>query len=56
MLAADMWLPRRRRLAVIVKPAVRHNGEDDAVAALMRACRTSILEDLAEPDLVGHAA
>ena len=53
MLAAEQWLPRRGSLAVIVKPPVRHNGSDDAVAALLRQCRSSILEDLAEPDAVG---
>ncbi|MBM4197581.1 MAG: 1-acyl-sn-glycerol-3-phosphate acyltransferase [Gammaproteobacteria bacterium] len=51
MLPADAWLPRRRPLVVIVKPAVRHNGEHDAVAALRKACRSSILMDLGEPDL-----
>jgi 1-acyl-sn-glycerol-3-phosphate acyltransferase len=56
MLSAAMWFPRWRPISVIVKPAVRHNGESDAVAALLRACRTSILEDLAEPDLVAHGA
>jgi len=51
-LPADGWLPRRHPLAVIVKPAVRHNGEDDAVAILLKGCRSSILEDLGEPDLL----
>ncbi len=51
MLPADAWLPRPESLVVIVKPAVRHNGEDDAVAALRKACRSSILADLGEPDL-----
>lgn len=56
MLSADMWLPRRSSLAVIVKPPVLHNGEDDAVAELLRACRSSILEDLDEPDLLRQGA
>lgn len=56
MLAAGMLLPRRGPLAVIVKPPVRHNGSDDAVAALLRECRSSILEDLPEPDLLAHGA
>lgn len=54
MLSAEHWLPRRHPLLVIVKPAVRHNGEDDAVALLRKACRSSILSDLGEPDLAGH--
>jgi 1-acyl-sn-glycerol-3-phosphate acyltransferase len=54
MLGADMRLPRRTPLEVIVKPPVRHNGEDDAVATLRTASRDSILEELAEPDLVAH--
>ncbi len=54
MLPADAWLPRRHPLAVIVKPAVSHNGEDDAVAVLRKACRSSILADLDEPDLSTH--
>ena len=56
MLAGGKVLPRRSTLEVIVKPAVRHNGEDDAIAALRSACRLSILEDLAEPDLAGQHA
>jgi 1-acyl-sn-glycerol-3-phosphate acyltransferase len=56
MLSANMWLPRRSPLVVIVKPPVRHNGEDDAVAQLLRACRSSILEDLGEPDLLSQGA
>jgi 1-acyl-sn-glycerol-3-phosphate acyltransferase len=52
MLAADRWLPRPARLEVIVKPAVHHNGAEDAVAALLGDCRRAILEDLAEPDLL----
>lgn len=54
MLAAGQLLPRPGRLEVIVKPAVRHNGEGDAVEALRVACRARILEDLAEPDLALH--
>lgn len=56
MLAAGTLLPRMSRLEVIVKPPVRHNGEGDAVAVLRTACRTSILEDLPEPDLAGQHA
>lgn len=56
MLAANMRLPRPSHLEVIVKPPVRHNGEADAVANLHRACRSSILEDLPEPDLLAHGA
>jgi 1-acyl-sn-glycerol-3-phosphate acyltransferase len=56
MLSAAHWLPRPRPLAVIVKPPVRHNGEDDAIAALLKSCRSSILEDLGEPDLLGEHA
>lgn len=54
MLAAGTALPRPSALEVIVKPAVRHNGSEDAVAALRAACRSSILEDLAEPDLAAR--
>jgi 1-acyl-sn-glycerol-3-phosphate acyltransferase len=54
MLSASMWLPRRSALAVIVKPPVRHNGDNDAVPALLQACRHSILQDLPEPDLPSH--
>lgn len=56
MLSAEHLLPRPGPLAVIVKPPVRHNGEDDAIPALLKACRSSILEDLGEPDLVGERA
>lgn len=56
MLSAAHWLPRPRALTVIVKPPVRHNGEDDAIAALLKACRSSILEDLGEPDLLAGPA
>lgn len=52
MLAAGRWLPRPSPIAVIVKPPVNHNGETDAVAALLQSCRRSILEDLPEPDLL----
>jgi 1-acyl-sn-glycerol-3-phosphate acyltransferase len=52
MLSATMWLPRPGSLAVIVKPPVRHNGAADAVPALLRQCRSSILDDLGEPDAV----
>lgn len=52
MLSADMVLPRRQSLAVSVRPALRHNGGDDAVAELLDACRASILEELREPDLL----
>jgi 1-acyl-sn-glycerol-3-phosphate acyltransferase len=51
MLSASMWLPRPYPLTVVVKPPVRHNGESDAVAELLQACRSSILADLPEPDL-----
>jgi 1-acyl-sn-glycerol-3-phosphate acyltransferase len=51
MLPADAVLPRRCALRVIVKPPIRHNGDDDAVAALRKACRSSILAELGEPDL-----
>jgi 1-acyl-sn-glycerol-3-phosphate acyltransferase len=54
MLGAYKWLPRRSALSVIVKPPVRHDGNEDAVSTLLLACRHSILEDLAEPDLVHH--
>jgi 1-acyl-sn-glycerol-3-phosphate acyltransferase len=53
MLSASMWFPHRSRLAVIVKPPVRHNGEEDAIPVLRQACRDSILEDLPEADAVG---
>lgn len=56
MLGAGKWLPKRSTLAVIVKPPVHHNGNEDAVSALLLACRHSILEDLPEPDLVGRGA
>jgi 1-acyl-sn-glycerol-3-phosphate acyltransferase len=56
MLSASHWLPRPRPLTVIVKPPVRHNGEDDAIRALLKSCRSSILEDLGEPDLVAEQA
>lgn len=56
MLAGGTVLPRRSRLEVIVKPAVRHNGEDDAAARLRGVCRSSILEDLGEPDLLAQRA
>lgn len=56
MLSSAMWLPRRTRLEVIVKPAVRHNGEDDAAARLLATSRSSILEDLPEPDLLAQHA
>ncbi len=56
MLSANMWLPRRAQLVVIVKPPLHHNGAADAAAELLRACRCSILEDLDEPDLVGQVA
>ncbi len=52
LLAADRLLPRRGPLEIIVKPPVRHNGADDAVAALLQECRRSILEDFPEPDLL----
>ncbi len=56
MLAGGTVLPRPSRLEVIVKPAVRHNGGDDAVAQLRSACRASMLDELAEPDLGGRMA
>ena len=51
MLPAQAWLPRPGRLEVIVKPAVRHNGETEPASRLLEATRQSILEDLPEPDL-----
>jgi 1-acyl-sn-glycerol-3-phosphate acyltransferase len=54
MLPAQSWLPKPGRLEVIVKPAVRHNGEDEAVPYLQAACRESILAELPEPDLARH--
>lgn len=56
MLAADRVLPRHSRLDVIVKPPLHHNGEADAADTLRRISRSSILEDLPEPDLVTQAA
>jgi len=56
MLSSAMWLPRHTRLEVIVKPALRHNGEDGASARLLEASRSSILEDLPEPDLLAQHA
>lgn len=54
MLAADMLLPRRAPLEVLVKPPLHHDAAGDAVATLRSASRTSILADLPEPDLVGQ--
>jgi 1-acyl-sn-glycerol-3-phosphate acyltransferase len=54
MLCAGRWLPRPSKLEVIVKPPVHHNGESDAVAALLESCRRSILEELREPDQLTH--
>jgi 1-acyl-sn-glycerol-3-phosphate acyltransferase len=53
MLPARAWLPKPGLLEVIVKPAVRHNGDSDAVTTLQMASRRSILEDVREPD-IGH--
>ncbi len=54
MLSADMRLPRRSPLEVLVKPPLHADGPDDAPAALRRSSRASILADLPEPDLVGQ--
>lgn len=54
MLSADMRLPRRSPLEVLVKAPLHADGPDDAPAALRRSSRASILADLPEPDLVGQ--
>jgi 1-acyl-sn-glycerol-3-phosphate acyltransferase len=52
VLPAGAWLPRRRRLEVIVRPAIHTAGTaPEAVASLRDASRRAILELLDEPDL-----
>jgi 1-acyl-sn-glycerol-3-phosphate acyltransferase len=51
MLGAGRLLPHPGALEVIIKAPIHHNGSVEAAGCLKDACRQSILESLAEPDL-----
>jgi 1-acyl-sn-glycerol-3-phosphate acyltransferase len=50
-LPPDRWLLRAGPLEVVVKPAIRHDGEPEPVDYLLQESRRRILEELTEPDL-----
>jgi 1-acyl-sn-glycerol-3-phosphate acyltransferase len=50
MLPAKHWLPAPSKIDVLIKPQIQSDREQLSPDDLMKICRTSILENLDEPD------
>ena len=55
VLRGDDWFPRRGKVTITIRPAIRPDGTDLAAAVRLRdAVREEILRHCGEPDLLSH--